>query len=720
MSFMLGFGDSFSRSFEAGLARKERRREDLFKIKFDEYKSQREARDKQTAKAEKNAKKAKALVEGIPGIPQGAWMNAYEWLNAELSEEEVVRRLKEGTFNASELPAGQVSSASRQTEEALAASQTPEPTKPASTAAPAQTPSRPQVPAPTPVQSQAIGPDGKPMTPRQDEVVVANNEQEVQAAERAMNSPDFVQPGQAPALAAPRAIPEAPVASVQPVQTAQAAPVAPRPSAPIPAAPVAEEAPANSPEAVAAPRNPIQQAGRAVGGFLGGTGLFTTEEDYANEVLQRIATATGTSVDEVRSVYDSIPEGIDTSSKPSWTPGFQRPDTMDLADANLAMMEARTPEEYAWAKRHRDAQLMRQQQEQLSRGRGDQAGSKWLVMQDQEGKGQIVQARPALGGGWEDLNGNRIEGSVAAELSGPAEEAWKKVLASFEKKEVQQYMTKANALNSMYRSGGVMVSLAEQSPAITADMTSTAVSTAQKWLADAMQGLDLVSSTSQQYGGDTVSRILERVGSTGTIDGSTIQPEEAQDLRNVEARLKALMGENANDLGLHRALYNTQVALFAYDLGRAYGQEGRSLAEAERKMFTDLARSGITPERLKENLGSILNGLKADITREGSALAEFDSASRAFEAVTGTKAPIDPIPSFNDLMTIAARDPDTAEGHRIFSDVRTPGRAFNDPAPAKPKAPQARPVGSVRATGRQTPDGRPLLVDENGTIFVGN
>lgn len=108
MSFMAGFAEGFVPSFQAGIARKEKRKDDQFKLMYSEFIDRRDKKKKWETQDRKNVQKAKALTEGT-GLPEGAWMKAYEWIQAGLSDEVVQERLQKGTFTPSEMPAGEVS-----------------------------------------------------------------------------------------------------------------------------------------------------------------------------------------------------------------------------------------------------------------------------------------------------------------------------------------------------------------------------------------------------------------------------------------------------------------------------------------------------------------------------------------------------------------------------------------------------------------------------------
>lgn len=150
MSFMKGFGDGFERAFQAGIERKERRRDDTFKLMYEDFLKNRETDATRKKEDRKAVDKAKALVDGLD-LPEGAWVNAYQWVQAGLDDKEIVERLSTGTFSPSELPAGETNTptpAEQQTRQAMA------PTNTESLEAPESAPQAPQPPRP----SQPVGP----------------------------------------------------------------------------------------------------------------------------------------------------------------------------------------------------------------------------------------------------------------------------------------------------------------------------------------------------------------------------------------------------------------------------------------------------------------------------------------------------------------------------------------------------------------------------------
>lgn len=118
MSFMQGFGEGFSRTFNQTLAQNHERKQDAFRLFYNDYLDRKKERSNFEQEDTKRIKQAKALVEGT-GLPEGTWVKAYEWLDAGLPQDEVIKRLSTGTFGPSDLPAGQTNPAVMETQKAL-------------------------------------------------------------------------------------------------------------------------------------------------------------------------------------------------------------------------------------------------------------------------------------------------------------------------------------------------------------------------------------------------------------------------------------------------------------------------------------------------------------------------------------------------------------------------------------------------------------------------
>lgn len=95
---MSGFGPAFAESFNAGLERKARKREDEFRLMYQDFMEQRKYRDERRRESEKTVRLAKTLTEQA-GVDKRAWTVAYEWLTSGADERQVLENLKNGEFS---------------------------------------------------------------------------------------------------------------------------------------------------------------------------------------------------------------------------------------------------------------------------------------------------------------------------------------------------------------------------------------------------------------------------------------------------------------------------------------------------------------------------------------------------------------------------------------------------------------------------------------------
>lgn len=188
--------------------------------------------------------------------------------------------------------------------------------------------------------------------------------------------------------------------------------------------------------------------------------------------------------------------------------------------------------------------------------------------------------------------------------------------------EMKEHNSRAANMEGAVRSYGIMSDLVERSQgAVLAPVTSGLFQWAQKWTQDAA----------------TFAAEVNKMAG----EGEELAPELEAQLQEYANKLQS--EGDPNDLGTLKGLYETQKALLAFRLGSAMGQEGRNLAEAERKLFTEMAAGGVTPEKFHENMNNILMpGIRTidsqleTILDNNSALGIFfgtyDYRPKAFEA----------------------------------------------------------------------------------------
>lgn len=128
MGFMAGFGDAFSKGLERNQLLREKRKDDVFRMTFNEY-SKRDEEYREKVKAdEKDARKAKTFAE----MKDPALMpKVLEWVKGGMSDDQIMENLQTGTFETGAGKTGKV--AAPDTASAVAAVSAPAPTEGAGT-----------------------------------------------------------------------------------------------------------------------------------------------------------------------------------------------------------------------------------------------------------------------------------------------------------------------------------------------------------------------------------------------------------------------------------------------------------------------------------------------------------------------------------------------------------------------------------------------------------
>lgn len=97
MSFVAGFGETFSQGMRDREQAKRQEKQDLFKLTYSEYIRRREKREENQAKDAQTIRLAKSLAQ-TSGAPDGSWVNAYEWLKSGMDQDMVLENLSTGKF----------------------------------------------------------------------------------------------------------------------------------------------------------------------------------------------------------------------------------------------------------------------------------------------------------------------------------------------------------------------------------------------------------------------------------------------------------------------------------------------------------------------------------------------------------------------------------------------------------------------------------------------
>lgn len=146
-------------------------------------------------------------------------------------------------------------------------------------------------------------------------------------------------------------------------------------------------------------------------------------------------------------------------------------------------------------------------------------------------------------------------------------------------------------------------------------MTAGLVSRAERWLIDAATLANKVSTSM----------------SDPKNEGKQLADEAT--FQQLLAAEEALIAADKNDLGTQKLLFDTQKGILAYRLGMSMGQEGRGLAEAERKLFTEMATSGVTTDQFYDGMANLMMPIVKSVDSSGE--RAFGKAASTFEGTYG-------------------------------------------------------------------------------------
>lgn len=101
MSFMGGFGESFSRSFENAKDRRAVKENEVFRMTYADYLDRQKEDRKRDTETTAKIRRAKTLAQ-LGGAPEEAWTNVYEMLDAGLDESNVLTTIRSGKWEQSQ------------------------------------------------------------------------------------------------------------------------------------------------------------------------------------------------------------------------------------------------------------------------------------------------------------------------------------------------------------------------------------------------------------------------------------------------------------------------------------------------------------------------------------------------------------------------------------------------------------------------------------------
>lgn len=522
--FMAGFGPAFSRSFEGARDRAHAERQDTFRLVYNDLIQRREKREEETKEDRKAVAKAKALAASVPGVPEEAWMKAYDWVKSDLSDAQIMENLQTGSFEV-----GQA----------------------------APTPDAAAAPSAVDTQMSASG-------------------------------------------IAPAAAPEATPASPE--------------------------------------QKPTElDTGNPITAFLrkkaGSSGDFRREQ-----AIEKIAKNTGASVDDVRAELDGTSPttaSVD-SSRVKYTPGAmsKEPSKFDtITEAQVELDDAVAsgdPRRIQTAERTLKSIITAIDTEEAIKAKHSGKGSALHriigpngyelhanVYEDGQGKfhlndgkktylGDDQQALPV------DDNEYKLLEAIDSDLKKPFEEL------AVKKASVESTIQTVARMDDIVKQSGDRV---------LSDLPSDFVSWWDRWT----KGVDVAVEIAQSAasGGNTAA---ETFANDGMINKDDIN-RKLTDLRGLNEQL---MTQDMSKLSVQKAIYETQKAIFTYQLASAMGQDGKALSNEERKIFAQLASVGTTAEKFRGAMSATLNNMVDSVDSQVRAIPAGSSSLGRYIEQYGT------------------------------------------------------------------------------------
>lgn len=575
MGFMAGFGPAFAKGMERNQELRENRRDDAFKFAFSEYSKNNDKINEAKKADAQAARKAKALSATKPE----ATPLVMEWVKAGLDDATIEKRLKTGTFSA---PGAQKA-------DTVAADPAKAPTpKPvdkqmqASGMAPA--------PAAAPLPTQAAPAAGDKM--------VSGPEEDEPAGFLSGMSGKFKRK----AAPAPQASGVSPSGAGQ-VQTGQ---------------PQESAGPLQAVTGNTFLRDAFGNGSRSMGRFM-------------NDAGGQIGEMTGRSAEEVRSVMQgNDPNAVEeTSSGVVYTPGFEEGEASNFKNLGQAMVELEQ------AKAAGDPQRLANAQRVVA---GYQAATTFEEERKAEAAGTIVPGAPRtiLKDGQylttarvtKDANGVEVyamgpqagqpiddgSGSVRSmPITKEERESIEKVSSELEKPS-RDFSAKVANTVALYRDFADMDNIVKEQPSV----LQTGASTGATWINNAInEGKAVVNLYSN------------------TFQNAKLQDIDIAALEASEQELQTTLDNGTHDLAAAKALFDTKKAIASYRIGMSMGQEGRSLAEAERKLFGDVASAGTDPNVWRKNMSDFLEGQTKSLGIEGRNMVANSQTLKAHHTMYG-------------------------------------------------------------------------------------
>lgn len=187
-----------------------------------------------------------------------------------------------------------------------------------------------------------------------------------------------------------------------------------------------------------------------------------------------------------------------------------------------------------------------------------------------------------------------------------------------------------------------------------------------------------------------------------------IQQQVAKTQNDIKAVESGSLFQELDRLSRDRVLFEMKRNLAAYQLASLYQQEGRSLSEEERRLFTEALKAGTSPEKYFQNMSVLLN---TEIDRVNDLYEDFNSDAMIKEY--NSMFSQYPMENYSgDLKSELVKDPRTKAGFD-FIDKYNPDASKSGAVPTGTGTGQ----GGVRLIGVDEA-GKKVYQDEQGNTYT--
>lgn len=601
MGFMAGFGPAFAKGIEKNTELREQRKDDAFKLTFAEFSRQREKVSEDKKEDQGFVRKAKAFAaEKDPAV----WPVVYNWVKAGLSDEEISKRMQ-GEFKVGKGTTGATPVAGSSTANASAADTPPE-IKQTQSMLSAKAQASPPQSVTTPPEASAApveeGAQASPLLLTGQSGKFKNLPTRAQAApgDQMVKTDGMLDP-----------------MTVDPVGTGSTR-----------ATPETMARASNTPNKPSGVRNFMRDA------FGNGSGPESRRE-HMDTARTSVADSLGISRQEVDDTFAGYQGNDPDTGGIEWVPATPSPEPDKINTIEEAYLErdaadrAGNPERKAIADQRvrtmiavEDMKAERKAMENGFRLPGDvytffkdgkRIGGGRLVP-SQDGAGMVYASGP--------LAGQPVDPSVQATPKLKEERAAEQAIAGEIQKPLEVVRVKKAALNGLVRNYAGMTDIVNKfGDDVLQPMTTNVAQLGQAVGTEITAAKNLINNT---WGG----------AKKNAAEGKPwYDPNQLSALENQANTLQKMVGVGSytDQLATARQLFETRQVIAAYQIGGMMGQDGRSLQEAERRVFTEMAGGGRTAGKFKKGMSDFIFEQAANVSAEEKAVYDNSVQLRLFK-----------------------------------------------------------------------------------------